>query len=652
MFQIRSLKYTIGGRELLRDVNWNINPGKHIALIGPNGTGKTTLLRILSGQLKPDAGELIKPNDYEIGYLPQEEVALTMNAILDGVVKGHTKLIKLQQQIEQMHRELSKGEPSESLLERLSTAEEQFRQLGGYQLEAEAKSILAGLGFKEGDFNRPLSDFSGGWRMRVYLARLLLQQPDLLLLDEPTNHLDLESLEWLENYLKSFPGSIVTVSHDRFFIDRIADEICALEQGSLTTYPGNYEQYLTQKAMREELLRKKWEEQQAERQRIQRFVDRFRYKATKAAQVQSRIKQLEKLEEVELPEPPPAISFSIKVETQSYKDVLHMRDVWFRYDEPWVLKDINLSLYRGDKVALVGVNGAGKTTLTKLIFGQLKPEKGLVEIGERVKMGYYAQHQVDALNLQNTILEEVASTAADAHRPKLRDILGIFQFSGDDVEKPISVLSGGEKARVSLAKILLSPVNFLIMDEPTNHLDITSQAALEKALKEYDGTLLLISHDRYFLDNLVQRVFELKDGQLRQFEGRYTDYLEKRKQQNEQQQSNTGNQKAKLAEKSDRGYKSKEQKRKEAEARQAISKNRQQLQKQIDACERELEQLEAEKSDIEAQMANPATYQDGQRVAALQKRYAEVKATIDNNLEKWEALTKQMENLLEQLNQL
>ena len=270
MFQIRSLKYTIGGRELLRDVNWNINPGKHIALIGPNGTGKTTLLRILSGQLKPDAGELIKPNDYEIGYLPQEEVALTMSAILDGVVKGHTKLIKLQQQIEQMHRELGEGEPSEALLERLSTAEEQFRQLGGYQLEAEAKSILAGLGFKESDFHRPLSDFSGGWRMRVYLARLLLQQPDLLLLDEPTNHLDIESLEWLENYLKSFPGSIVTVSHDRFFIDRIADEICALEQGSLITYPGNYEQYLAQKAMREELLRKKWEEQQAERQRIQR----------------------------------------------------------------------------------------------------------------------------------------------------------------------------------------------------------------------------------------------------------------------------------------------------------------------------------------------------------------------------------------------
>jgi ATP-binding cassette subfamily F protein 3 len=575
-----------------------------------------------------------------------------MSAILDGVVKGHTKLIKLQQQIEQMHRELGEGEPSEALLERLSTAEEQFRQLGGYQLEAEAKSILAGLGFKESDFHRPLSDFSGGWRMRVYLARLLLQQPDLLLLDEPTNHLDIESLEWLENYLKSFPGSIVTVSHDRFFIDRIADEICALEQGSLITYPGNYEQYLAQKAMREELLRKKWEEQQAERQRIQRFVDRFRYKATKAAQVQSRIKQLEKLEEVELPEPPPTISFSIKVETQSYKDVLHMRDVWFRYDEPWVLKDINLSLYRGDKVALVGVNGAGKTTLTKLIFGQLKPQKGLVEIGERVIMGYYAQHQVDALNLQNTILEEVASTAADAHRPKLRDILGIFQFSGDDVEKPISVLSGGEKARVSLAKILLSPVNFLIMDEPTNHLDITSQAALEKALKEYNGTLLLISHDRYFLDNLVQRVFELKDGKLKQFEGRYTDYLEKRKQQNEQQQSIAGDNKTKPVDKSEKGYKSKEQKRKEAEARQAISKSRQQLQKQIDACEKNLEQLEAEKSGIEAEMANPATYQDGQRVAALQKRYAEVKETIDKTLEEWEELTGQMEALLEKLNQL
>ena len=649
MLQIKSLKYIIGGRELLRDINWIINPGRHIALIGPNGTGKTTLLRIISGVLRADDGEMVKPNEYQIGYLPQEEISLAMNDILEGVIKGHQKLLAMQTEIDRLHSELAANpKNTEQVMNKLSIIEEQFRHLGGYRLESDAKSILAGLGFAESDFHRPLGDFSGGWRMRVYLARLLLQQPDLLLLDEPTNHLDLESLEWLEGYLKQFPGSIITVSHDRFFIDRIADEIASLEQGKLVIYPGNYQQYETKKAEREALLIKKYEEQKEERERIQRFVDRFRYKATKAAQVQSRVKMLEKMETIELPEPPSTISFNIRVETHSYKDVLHMNNLWFKYTDDWVLRDVNLSLYRGEKVALVGVNGAGKTTLTRLIFQQFQPQKGKVHIGERVQMGYYAQHQVDTLNLNATVFEEVEATVADAHRPKLRDILGVFQFSGDTVDKPIHVLSGGEKARVSLAKILLSPVNFLIMDEPTNHLDIASQAALEKALSAYDGTLLLISHDRYFLDSMVTKVIELKDGGLRQFEGKYSDYLEKRKshtlpsaipQKQSQSESVT-----------DSGiYKSKEQKRREAEARQAISKERKKLQQNVDECESNIESLESEKADIETALGDPSTYADGAKTAALQKRYAEVKQLLDEALAAWEVTHEELEILLAQL---
>ncbi len=649
MLQIKNLNYYIGGRQLLSEVNWIINPGRHIALIGPNGAGKTTLLRIISGQLASDTGELLKPREYEIGYLPQEEVSLAMGPILEGVMQGARKLLALSEEIKSIHRQLeNRTDGGRNLLDRLGELEERFNRMGGYRLEADARAILAGLGFRESDFQRPLADFSGGWRMRVYLARLLLQNPDLLLLDEPSNHLDLESLEWLENYLKTYPGSIITVSHDRFFINRIADEIAELFAGKLTHYSGNYQFYEAQKALHEEQLRKKWEARQAERERIQRFIDRFRYKNTRAAQVQSRIKYLQKLEEIEIPPPPKTFSFRIRVETPSYKEVLRIDNLWFKYDRDWVLRDIHLHLYRGEKVALVGVNGAGKTTLTRLIFGQLPPQKGTVRVGERVEMGYYAQHQVDTLNLNATILEEVAATAADTHRPRVRDILGLFQFSGDDPDKRIGVLSGGEKARVSLAKILLSPVNFLMMDEPTNHLDIASQQALEQALADYDGTLLLISHDRYFLDKLVTRVIELKDGQLHLFEGKYSDYLEKRR---------AGLAAAPVvAEPADNhrpvvgapaaGPKTKEQKRREAAARQAISKERNALETEIAACEQRLHELEAEKTRLEQALADPASYADGEKAKQLQRDYAAVQQQIEALYERWDAAQQAYEVLL------
>lgn len=645
MLQIQDLHYSIGERNLLAGISWIINPGTRSALIGPNGAGKTTLLRILNNEIEHFGGTILRPKNYRIGYLPQEEIAISQGTALDSVLTGQKEILRLEKEIQKLHHLLdSQHNDHESLLKQLGALEQKFESSGGYRLESTAKSILSGLGFAETDFSRPLSEFSGGWRMRAYLSRLLLQQPDLLLLDEPTNHLDLPSLEWLEQYLLSFSGSMVIVSHDRFFIDRLAQDIYELDRGKLTHFAGNYHFYEIEKDKRDELLRKKWEEQQAERERQEKFINRFRYKATKAVQVQSRIKRLEKLEKAELPPSTRHFDFSLSVDVQSYKDVLTIENMSFRYDADWVLEDVNLKLYRGDKVALVGVNGAGKTTLTRLIAGQLAPQKGKAGIGQRTKIGYYAQHQVETLNLNATVYDEVASTVSKSLFPRIRDILGIFQFSGDDVFKKIEVLSGGEKARVSLAKILISPVNFLIMDEPTNHLDIVSKQALEQALRSYDGTLLLISHDRYFLDKLVHRVIEIKDHHIREYEGNYSDYLSRREAEadtlaDEDEKPRTGS----------KSRKSKEQKRLEAEARQSVSKKRSALNKEIHLLENEIGELETRKESLEQEMADPETYKNGEQAASLQKEYTELKENLKKKYSRWESANLELEEILAEL---
>ena len=645
MLQIRELHYEIADRKLLNGVDWIIQPGKRVALIGPNGAGKTTMLRILTGGLEDHYGSIVKPKDYKIGYLPQEEVVLGQGAILQIVLKGQKEVHEIENRLAQLHDELNAPHVNhDTLLKRIGDLEHRYDALDGYRLESVAKSILTGLGFAENDFERPLAEFSGGWRMRIHLARLLLQKPDLLLLDEPTNHLDIPSLEWLENYLLDFEGSVVVVSHDRFFIDRLAESIYELDRGKLEFYAGNYHFYENEKAQRIELLRKKWEEQQAEREKQERFINRFRYKNTKAKQVQSRIKQLEKMETIELPPPPRTLNFEIKVNIPSYKDVLHIEKMSFRYDIEWVLQDIYFALYRGEKIAMVGVNGVGKTTLTRLIAKELAPQQGTIALGERVTLGYYAQHQVEALNLESIVYDEVLSTAADGHRPRVRDILGLFQFRGDDIYKKIEVLSGGEKARVSLTKILLSPVNFLIMDEPTNHLDAISKEALEHALMHYDGTLILISHDRYFLDKIVSRVVELKDKHMTEYAGNYSYYLQKR----DVEPEFVSHVKEKSKVLSD-AKKTKEQKRLEAEARQTISKERKRLRKTVNSVERQVEKCEARKEKLEFEMALPETYEDSGKVVVLQKEYANLKKELEDLYRQWEEAQLELEELVSQL---
>ena len=645
MIQIHNLSYGIGVRDLLKEVNLNINPGRRAALVGPNGAGKTTLLRILAGEITDFGGEIIAPKFTRIGYLPQEESALGEGDILPLVMEGHKEASALEKEIVALHHALETADQPDPLLKKLGVLEEQFRQAGGYDLESKAKSVLSGLGFADSDFERPVAEFSGGWRMRVYLARLLVTEPDLLLLDEPTNHLDIESLEWLEKYLGAFPGSLILVSHDRYFIERLAHEIVELDRGVITRYTGAYDDYLRQKAEAIALQQKQYEAQQEEIERIQRFIDRFRYKATKAAQVQSRIKQLEKIERLEPPTSQSSIHFKLESEHPSHKDVLAVENMSFRYDGDWVLHDVDLAVYRGQRVAMVGVNGAGKTTLTRLITGELAPQQGAIHLGGRVSVAYYAQHQIDALNPSATVLEEVMA-ASGYPELKIRKILGVFHFSGDDVFKPIRVLSGGEKARVSLAKMLARPANFLIMDEPTNHLDISSKQAMEDALAHYDGTLLLISHDRYFLDKLVTRVIELKDGRLRVYEGNYSDYL-RLKELHVESGSGQALPASTPAEADAPQRKSKEQKRLEAELRQTHSKERQRLKSRVETLEHEIGRIEAEKERLEALLADPTLYQQPARAAECQKAHAELSKGLPDLYKAWEGAQSEYEALMQ-----
>ncbi len=642
MVNLQGITFEIGTRRLLNGIDWVISQGSRSALIGPNGAGKTTLLKIICGETAPDSGVILKPKDYLIGYLPQEETPADDQTVLSCAMQGRSDLLNLFEKIDEL-RHLAAADAG--LLHRLGELEHRFELAGGYRLEHEAKAVLSGLGFRSSDFERSMMEFSGGMRMRVHLARLLLMNPDLLLLDEPTNHLDLPSLEWLEQYLGSFRGSIVVVSHDRYFIDRIASQVCELTNGRLRCYSGNYRFYEQKRQEEAEQAAERAKRLAREKERQQQFIERFRYKATKARQVQSRIKMLERLEEAPQEEVPAVSSYSFRLSVpfESYHDVLQMQDVWFAYDQDWILEGINLTIHRGQKLALVGENGAGKTTLTRLMVGSLKPQRGRITLGKKVAVGYYAQHQTEALNLGATVFDEVAAGVADSQFPHIRDVLGLFGFRGDDVFKPIAVLSGGEKARVSLTKILLSPVNFLIMDEPTNHLDVASKEALEEALRRYNGTVVLISHDRYFLDKLVHRVIEIKGRRLREYEGNYTDYLSLRPQEQQMERPEP------RAEITVVGFKTKEEKRREAEARQAVSKRRNELTAAISEIESRIDRREQRKAELELLLSQTETYKDGEMAASLGRELHQIKQELEDDLSQWESAHIELENLLKSI---
>ncbi len=526
MIALNNLTFEFGARALYEEVNWHIKPGEKIGLIGANGTGKTTLLRILVGEYSPTSGTVSKTKNLKIGYLNQDLLSYQSDhSILHVAMEAFERQNELHDQIEEIIKQLE-HDYSDQIITRLSTLQEEFEALDGYNIQYKAEQILAGLGFSAEQTQRPLSTFSGGWRMRVMLAKILLQQPDLLLLDEPTNHLDLPSIKWLEEYLNAFEGAYVIVSHDRYFLDRTVTKIVESANQDLTIYAGNYSFYLEEKAVRAEIQKGQYQNQQQYIKEQERLIDRFRAKASKAKMAQSRIKALDKLERVEAVEDSNvAVNFRFKFSKQSGRHVVTLEDITKSYPNTPILRDSEALIEKGDKIALIGANGKGKSTLLRIIAGT-ESFDGKKTTGHNVTEAFFAQHQLESLHLENDILSELKNFAPEYTETEIRSLLGCFLFSGDSVFKKIKILSGGEKSRVALAKVITSDANFLILDEPTNHLDIQSVNILIQALQQFEGTFIVVSHDRYLLDEVANKIWYIEDEKIKEYPGTYKEYEE------------------------------------------------------------------------------------------------------------------------------
>jgi ATP-binding cassette subfamily F protein 3 len=525
VIQLEGVSKGFGGQLVFRDVTWRLADRERIGLVGPNGAGKTTLCRILAGLEEPDSGQVSRPRSATVGYLPQEVAGAGAGSVLVEALSGFEEVWALEREMEDVARALETA-PGETLTERYGELQHRFEALGGYRLETAARTILSGLGFAADELHRPLEEFSGGWRMRAALARLLLVAPSLLLLDEPTNHLDLASLAWLENFLAGYDGTVVVVSHDRYFLNRMVTSIADLTPEGLTVYPGDYDDFLVEREARRELLEARARNQAKRIAEVERFIERFRYQATKARQVQSRVKMLAKVERIELPGVRRQVHFTFPEPPRTGRRVATLTGIHKAYGDNVVYRGIDFAVERGERVALVGDNGAGKSTLLKMLAGVLAFDRGERTLGSHVAVHYYAQHQLDALNPTRTVLEEMEAVAPESTHTRLRTILGAFLFSGDSVDKKVAVLSGGEKARLALARVLVRPAALLCLDEPTNHLDLASREVLESALAGFPGTIVFISHDRYFINRIATAVLEVAGGILTRYPGTYDDYLD------------------------------------------------------------------------------------------------------------------------------
>ena len=527
MISINDLTFQIGSRALYDEANWHIKPGDRVGLIGANGTGKSTLLKIIVGEYAPSSGSISMAKDLKIGYLNQDLLSYeSHHTILHVAMEAFERQNQLHDEIEELLKKIE-TDYSEETLYKLSDKQQEFEALDGYNIEYRANEILAGLGFSTEDQHRPLNTFSGGWRMRVMLAKILLQTPDILLLDEPTNHMDLPSIKWLETYLGSFEGAIVIVSHDRYFLDKIVRKTVESRKGKLTVYAGNYSFYVEEKGLRGEIQKGEFKNQQAKIKQEERLIERFKAKASKAKMAQSRMKALDKMERVEdVDDDNPTVNFSFKFSKPSGRHVIKVENATKAYPNIEILENADGLIEKGDKIALIGANGKGKSTLLRMIAGAEGFAQGKIETGHNVTTTFFAQHQLESLHLDNTILEELQAFAPKHTDTELRGILGCFLFTGDDVFKKIKVLSGGEKSRVALAKSLTTDSNFLILDEPTNHLDIQSVNILIQALQQYEGTFISVSHDRYFLDNVANKIWFIEEEKIKEYPGTYAEYEE------------------------------------------------------------------------------------------------------------------------------
>ena len=646
MIDLINLSLQFGGKYLFKDLNLKINSGDRYALVGANGSGKSSLLKIICGQLEAESGFINKQKRISIGYLPQDQIVHKGKSLKDEALSALDNMISLQKKVGEIQEALSiqdnNKENEDELLIQLGEVQSRLEELDPYSTSSKVEKILTGLGFTESDFERDTNEFSGGWQMRIALAKLLIAQNDILLLDEPTNHLDLDSLEWLISFIESYKGALVIVSHDKHFVEKTTDKTLEFFLGRLNVYNGKLSSFLNYKVERDEQIINQYENQQKKLKETQRFIERFRYKATKARQVQSRIKQLEKVELVELPDSEKKIDIRFSPPPQSGKINIELKEISKNYGSNHVFDNVNLTITRGDKIAFVGPNGAGKSTLAKIIAGKIDFNLGERIEGHNTFISYYSQDAADNLDPSLDIIESVTGIDEDKTLGQLRSLLGCFLFSGDDVFKKVEVLSGGEKSRLALCRILLTKTNFVVLDEPTNHLDYNSKKVLQNALINFAGSLVIVSHDVEFLEPIVNKVVEVRNHHTKLFEGGIDYYLGKREELNSQEV--TRNEDKPITDKTNR----KDQKRYEAELRQRKYAATKDLKKKVAVIEEKIHTFEKEESEIEEKLFSPEIYNDHTKVFELNEKLANIKQELKQCMNDWEILSNKLHHIEKQ----
>ncbi|UCG14413.1 MAG: ABC-F family ATP-binding cassette domain-containing protein [Deltaproteobacteria bacterium] len=649
MISFSRISKSFAKHDVLIDCSFQVNPGEHVGIIGANGSGKSTVFRLLTGLEYPDEGQMSMPKHLRVGHLPQDVLQFHGKTVLAQVmdVAAEVKATEAELSLlsEQLEGSLSESEVAEAA-QRQSRLLEEYQRLGGYQLEANTRKVLAGLGFSETDMERPVEEMSGGWAMRVALARILLSEPDLILLDEPTNHLDLDSLVWLEEYLAQSPATLMLISHDRVFLDRVVQRFLELENGRITSYPGTFQRYLEDK---EKQLEQQWaafRHQQEEIRQIKRFIDRNRARKDRARQVQARLKTLGKMELISPPTAPARFSFNFPPPTRAPKVVLELKQVCKSYGPLPIYDRIAVTIQRGDRVALIGANGAGKTTLLKLLAGVLNPDLGQRIIGSGTRIAYFAQQQLELLDPRQTVLESLASVAGDMGQGKLRNLLGGFLFQDDEAEKRISVLSGGERSRLLLCQILAQQANLLLLDEPTNHLDIPGRRVLEEALKAYAGTICLVSHDRHLINAIANKILVINNRRVEMFHGNYSDYQDIWRKQLDDLKSGAEEERC-WKQTTSISKRSKEQKRLEAEWRNELYRRKEPLKQRLESLEQTIEEITGRIDTLNSLLARPETYENGSSVTELTLEYQKLKRSLEDHNQQWEQTAAEMEALEE-----